>query len=383
MKRSALPNTSSRTKVAHRHTCFIDLPTTVIELTLRHLSAADSISLSCVNTRYRLELCPFVFKRARTSWFELIRITKDPSLLESFSFRQHTTQIRIVDFYSYGEWQVDIFSALHRGFPRLVHLLVNSANLSNWLKYRSSLSISRLTLYYETGHNETQDLQTEPNPKNIVKLSKTVSASPRIFDLSHLGDFVRVAHLLLDAYHFNWSPHEPAPARASLVQLSDINLINCTWEYPFTLAQFNPRGCLRSIRIKYTQNHPFILLERFNAFLESPSLSLHPGVHLQTLAISFEGYTDHTWRKILLMKQLAKFGTTYFPKLQRLELVGFQMNMHSLQTYGHVLDKEFCLYNLALKVFDMLKEDTNIETHEATLQHALQHKTRLQLGILH
>lgn len=83
------------------------------------------------------------------------------------------------------------------------------------------------------------------------------------------------------------------------------------------------------------------------------------------------------------MKQLAKFGTTYFPKLQRLELVGFQMNMHSLQTYGHVLDKEFCLYNLALKVFDMLKEDTNIETHEATLQHALQHKTRLQLGILH
>ena len=383
MKRSALPNTSSRTKVARRHTCFLDLPTNVIELTLRHLSVADTISLSCVNSGYRLELCPFAFKRARTSWFELIRITKDPALLERLSFRHHTIQIRIVDFYSYGEWQVDIFSALHQGFPRLVHLLVNSANLSNWLKYRSSHSISRLTLYYEAGHNETQDLQKEPNPKNIVKLSKTVSASPRIFDLSHLGDFVHIAHLLLDAYHFNWSPDEPPLARTGLVQLSNLNLINCTWEYPFTLAQFNSRGCLQSIRIKYTQNHPFILLERFNAFLESPSLSLHPGVQLQTLAIRFEGYTDHTWRKILLMKQLVKFGTTYFPKLQRLELVGFQMNMHSLQTYGHVLDNGFCLHNLKLKVFDMLKEKENLESHEATLQQALQRKTGLQLAILH
>lgn len=271
-------------------------------------------------------------------------------------------------------------------FPRLTHLLLNSANSSNWLKYRTSDSIRELTLYYEKGHNETQDRQHEPNPKNIRKLSTIVSGSPKVFSLTHLHDFKNLLKLLLDGYHFNWSDEDAV----SCPSLTSLTLINCTWEYPFTLAQFSHGGNLSYIALTYNQNHPFILLERFNKFLETPSLGI--GASAEYLRLSFEDYSDSTWRKLFLAKQLDKFSATEFPRLRELELYGIQMNLENYKQYVNLIQNNFNLHSLKLSIWEILKEDppserctqreiTRGERYVNLFKNLLQERVNIKVGI--
>ncbi|CAH2355438.1 hypothetical protein CLIB1423_26S00804 [[Candida] railenensis] len=358
----------NRDRKRARRGYFLDLPNDLIFRILSLLSRSDVIKFSCMNRHYRSELSPIIFNKVKTNWYELISKKEEPRF-DLFSLPEY---IRLVDFYSYGEWQIDIFSILHLRFPRLTHLSINSANSSNWLKYRTSSYIKELCLYYEKGHNETQDLQHEPNPKNILKLSRTASNSPRIFDLAHLHDFKLLTKLSLDSYHFNWS--ESANICCSLLEL---NLLNCTWEYPFTLAQFNLSRNLKSLKLKYIENHPFILSERFGKFLEDPKgnvvlrdresggegevaeLSYYSLDTLETFLLSFDQHTDSTWRKLLSTKQLSKFNSQSFPKLKNLELSGFQMNLESYRSFTKILEDDFSLHRLKLAIWDTSRDTTN------------------------
>ncbi|CAK7916876.1 hypothetical protein CAAN3_19S02278 [[Candida] anglica] len=373
----------------HTHNALLDLPHDIISQILSLVDTPSIINLCSTNTEFRNELSPIVFSRAKGSWHQLIQmieqsegtmsdfkpdsnmITPPPQILTNW-----VEQLRISDWYSYGEWQVDIFK-LHQILPHLNHLLINSANSSNWLKYRESKSLKELTLYYEKAHYEAFD--HKPNPKNINQLSRKESTNPRIFELSHLRGLSELTKVSLDGYHFNWcddyETYDP-----SNIKLDSIVLTNCTWEYPFTLSQFNRHGKLRNLTLRYTTQNSFILSERFTKFMENPLVDASTSI--EKLEISLEGYTDSTWRKLLSIKQFDKFQYLLFPNLRVLTLHGFSMNLDSYRSYLTLIQDNFRLHRLNLAVWDTSTNGLSDINSIRFSQHIRQLGINFQLKVL-
>jgi hypothetical protein len=181
-------------------------------------------------------LCHMLFRSVKTTWQQL---TVECGILQKF--KHHIDTLRISNSYSYGEWHCDIFKMLQITVPGLRHLIVNSNESSNWLKYRSLSTITSLTLYSE-----------DSRPKTT-----------RVFDLNHLANFPNVTQLTLHNYHFNWNDISPP---INTLKVGKLTLNGCSWEYPFKLSQFNKDNGLTSLTIIY-HNHSFILSERFNEYL--------------------------------------------------------------------------------------------------------------------
>ena len=260
----------------------LNLPQEIFDIIFGHLSTGDIINLSCINKTNRQWLCQMLFRSVKTTWQQL---SDDCGFLQRF--QHHIDTLRISNCYSYGEWHSDIFKMLQTTLPRLRHLLVNSNESSNWLKYRSLSTITSLTLYSE-----------DPRSKTM-----------RIFDLNHLVQFPNVTLLTLHNYHFNW---DDASSTTGTLKLSKLTLNGCSWEYPFKLSQFNQPNGLTSLTIIY-HNHSFILSERFNEYLTKVDEGLSSVTEL-TLECT-KSLSPHLLQSIL---------DTY-PNLQLLQLLNWHV----------------------------------------------------------
>ncbi|CUM53567.1 unnamed protein product [Debaryomyces tyrocola] len=352
-------NTDKRRRV---DISLLNLPTDILVICFQQLSSTDIINLSCVSKRYREELIRFVFNKIKCTWYDLARL--DPlSVINGLN--QFISQVRIVDSYSYGEWQIDIFPVLHTFFPNLSRLLVNSSSSSNWLKYRESTVITSLTLYYEAGHHEseiaTNLLSGTNNPKRISH--KLVSTNAKLFNLFHLDNMPNLTTLTLNNYHFNWE-HD---ASSHLTHLNKLSLIDCTWEYPFDLSQFNINNSLTQLLIQYTNNNSFILLERFTKFLENPTNFQRTAI--QELSILFTKF-NNLWLKPLSTKQLARFIGDHFPNLIYLRLSGWLLNLKNFNSYMSLLEDN------NLKVLDLCITDSSSSTDRDNLIHNILQQSR-------
>lgn len=335
-------NTDKRRRV---DISLLNLPTDILIICFQQLSPIDITNLSSVNKQHREELICFVFHKIKCTWYDLTK-------LEPFSIiiglNRFISQVRIVDSYSYGEWQIDIFPILHTYFPNLTRLLVNSSSSSNWLKYRESADITCLTLYYEAGHHESEAaaslISNTNNPKRISH--KLASTNAKLFNLSHLDKMPNLTTLTLNNYHFNWENE----TGLYLSHLSKLVLVDCTWEYPFDLSQFNINNSLNKLFIQYTNNNSFILLERFTKFLENPMNSQYTAI--QELSILFTNF-DHLWLKPLSTKQLARFIGNHFPDLIYLRLSGWLLNLKNFNSYMSLLEDN------NLKVLDLCITDSS------------------------
>ncbi|CUM67925.1 uncharacterized protein PRCAT00005637001 [Priceomyces carsonii] len=308
MKRcSTEPEPSKRVKHSNRKN-LLTLPLDIQSVIFSFLERKDIINLSTLSKRHRRELCSFAFKRIKCKWKDLI---DDKIILAKYS--EYVSQLRITDYSSYGEWQLD-FNEFLRLLPNLRHLLLNSNNLSNWLKYRSNNLIKELSLY----------LEDTP----ISQFRTKTSRSPRIFSLSHLWNFLSLKKIYLSKYHFNWEMENVS----DLISLEELTIDNCTWEYPFKLTNFDPRGTVRVLNITYNKYNSFLLSERFNQFMVDEDDIFKS---LKLLSISLLDYYvegNYLCEKLLSSKLFLKFmNNKKFPYLVNFKLHGGTLNLENLK----------------------------------------------------
>lgn len=212
------------------------LPDDVWRVVFRYVDAGDVVSLASTSKWTRQWLKPAVFRRAKCTW-EMAKHT--PPCLDII------TQLRITNHLLYLEWHVDVFPRL-RSYPHLHHLLINTIDLASWLRYRRFPHLARLTLYHSL-----------PAKK------------PRYFDLNSLNDFVCLTYLEIHDYHFVWS-RESVP----VVNLVEVVLVGCSWEYPFRLSQFNPGQFLERLRLDYLATDTFVNSQLLMEFFTKPDADM-------------------------------------------------------------------------------------------------------------
>lgn len=290
------------------------LPEEVLHLIFKHLKLLDICNLSSTDKQHRKELSRFAFLRIKGTWNALINLSEGSSIK---NFSEYVHELRLVDCYSYGEWLIDIFSILRRYFPELKHILINSVNSSSWLKYRMCNYLSHLTLYYEPGHIES--ILLEPENSKKVKHDGTLKCQ-KSFSLSHLKNFANLRSLSLHYYCFNLNDDLEAASGFKFCQLSELSLIDCTWEYPYDLSYFNKSNTLKKLYIRYTKDNSFVLLERFTLFLARP-MEQH-SLSITELSIIFSDFSS-PFMKTLSKKQFACLVPPQFPNMRALTLRGW------------------------------------------------------------
>lgn len=280
----------------------VDLPEDVLEIIFGHLKPSEVKQLSLVSQEFRLRLVPHIFKHIRASWDQIIDLQKGTSAISNYT--GFVKSIRIVDANSFNEYQQRTFASLlsPEVLPLLSSVTVNSGNLSYWLKYNECDHLRSLTLY------------SDAKQINSIK----------IFHLSHVSALRGLTLLSLSKYHFNWVEEEET--LNSAVSLEYLSLHDCTWEYPFELTCFNRNDSLRDLVITYSNDNPFILLERFIGFLDSP-FAYHSG-SLRNIKIQYSGFTCN--KKVLTPKVLEKFLKS-FEGLEHLILEGWTTNLGYLR----------------------------------------------------
>ncbi|KAK6455205.1 uncharacterized protein RJT20DRAFT_55458 [Scheffersomyces xylosifermentans] len=326
---------------------FVSLPVDTQLLVFQNLERTDVINLSCVNSRYRSGLLHQVFRSIKTTWQALLAETKKDNNDNFFArFRQTIKQVRIIDCYSYGEFHIDIFTLLinEQKLPNLQHLLINTSNSSNWLKYRTNTNINELTLYYEQNHVESQDEFLTSNPKNINQLVRNTGAntSPRIFHLNHVSGFKGLTKLNLTKYHFNWEKED----KIDISTLRELRLSDCTWAFPFQLSQFNVNNSLKLLGLNYIRSNAFVLSERFNVFLLDQDDGSLGSVETIEIDISQSDFSEQTtlypraFGRVWSFRLFKKFinGNSH-PRLRRLKCHGWLMNLQNFQAYLRSIER--------------------------------------------
>ncbi|EGW31523.1 uncharacterized protein SPAPADRAFT_141177 [Spathaspora passalidarum NRRL Y-27907] len=324
----------------------LNIPDDVLNLILSHLSLTDVIHLSCLDRAYRSCFSSRIFTQVKAPWSKLIEAMDSK---ENFIIKHKNIirQLRIIDSYSYGEWQIDFFTDLLINIPNLKRLLINSKNSSNWIKYRGSDNIEQLSLYFEE------------DSFNLIKFSLpnakqgNFNSSPRIFRLDHVANFKMLTKLSLTDYHFNWEVESVKP----VLMIHDISLHNCSWEYPFKLSQFNYNDNIKKLKLTYSNQNPFLLSERFNTFLNDDYHEDFKSLEELAIDITFD-FRKQAWSKFLSNRLILRFyNRKDFPNLRQLTLHGWYFALQNFkETIKNISCSDSDLYLLDLKVFDSVND---------------------------
>lgn len=300
-----------------------NLPSDIIQVIFSHLTTQDLKILSMLNKQFRQLLVPFLLSHVKTLWYKLLDESEGKtSFLQQFKYTIH--QLRIADAFSYGEWQVDVFQDVLYRLPRLQHLLINTVNSSGWLRYRSNDTIIRLTLYTDPTIRDTQSI-FEPKNKGILTRSPSMH-SIKMFNIEHLANFKMVQKLELKGYHLSW---DPECIVFPVLTLESLTLVDCYWDYPFQLKNFNYNNTLTHLGLHFKGGSTFLYSERFRDFifnigqdkgLESiTSLELIHDVKTETEHQNGQLTVDEAFLKRVL-------SGTGLPGLRLLVLKGWRVN---------------------------------------------------------
>lgn len=278
----------------------VDLPCDILDHICLHLSTVDLCNVSMVSHQLRDKLLPSVFASVKGTWEQIIDLqTKAES---TFTSKEYVRSLRITSCNSFNEYKQNTFGLLlsPQMFPNLVNVSVNSINLSYWLKYNRCSHVRALTLY-----------------------CNNVFRGVKIFQLSHVDDFAHLRLLCLHNYHFNWETEDFQPK----VGLKELVLHDCTWEYPFDLANFNLDDTLQELTITYSNNNSFTLLERFISFVNDPFRG-----HSDSLLLVNVSFVDITENKKLLSPTVLQAFIDCFTGIESLTFCGWTTNLNYLKS---------------------------------------------------
>ena len=275
----------------------LPFPHEILLLVFQHLTKRDLLNLSVCSSELRYTLKPYILREVKLDWGfilrefnhllikrgqkrdcdgELVQVSRD---CEALSLRQFVEKIFVTQGNLQNEWNFN-FGAMVSQFANLTELRLTIESSSNFLKYNDSL-------------------------QSIKKLELSTIAEGSIFNLNHCQHFTKLTTLKINGFCVDFDPED---TRDLPFVIKDLELINCSWSYPFQLSHFG--HAITTLQLTYI-NHQFILSERFREFLHNPSLP-----NLQYLTISNQNVlTLHiTYRIMKFLKNI--------PNLQRLYLLG-------------------------------------------------------------
>lgn len=277
-----------------------DLPHEVLEQIFCRVAGKDIKLLSCVNRECRDKVSFYLFRKIRGSWEQLTELGDSKV---SFVQKNYVRDIEITSAEAKYEYQTN---ALQRVlnlsvFPNVTGVSVNSNSLSFWLKNHDCPNISVLLLY----------------------LASSSRGSEKLFHLSHVDLFSNLRKLYLSNYNFRWGQDDEVQP---LSALQELNLYNCTWEYPFNLARFNQHDTLTSLTITYSDDNTFVLLERYLDYLRTPFQG-----HLHSLRRVDLAFTHCRLYNGHLSPTVLYNFLECFSGLEELKLRGWATNLESLR----------------------------------------------------
>ncbi|KAL6947299.1 hypothetical protein ACO0QE_002182 [Hanseniaspora vineae] len=219
------------------------------------LHKKDLINLSATSSNVRLLMIPLIFTHIKVSWNQLVKhyVNKSIDIFSEIPFHPDLFNLRVTDVSLKYEWS----------FP--FHLLKEVNSLT--MKTSKSTNFFK---YFPQDNTVLQELKlscmASDDPENYSTLQglnplHSRSDVPPVFNLEHLNKFKALKSLVLQNYSIEYFEPMTKPESdtidadkmdsecddtCSLPCLATLKLINCCWEYPFDLLNFDC-GALQEI----------------------------------------------------------------------------------------------------------------------------------------
>lgn len=218
---------------------FESLPHEIITRILSLISRRDLIALSSVNRELRRIFLPYLFACTKVSWDDLISNWSKLQKPFPVEASQLVECLRLTGCCSKNEWTfpfAELFSSSR--LPNLKSLVMPTSGSTNFFKYSSQGS-------------------------QLQRLKITATKPGSVFSLEHLRPFEQLQELSLQDYEIESFDEDPGCCRL----LDSLELINCSWCYPFELQNFG-RNKIQKVELCYS--NAFVVSERFKTFLNNP-----------------------------------------------------------------------------------------------------------------
>ncbi|QLL31285.1 hypothetical protein HG536_0B01470 [Torulaspora globosa] len=284
---------------------FEGLPHEIVIRILSLISRRDLIALSSANHGLRRLFLPYLFAYTKVSWDDLISNWNKHQKPFPIGVSQLIESLRLTGCCSKSEWTFP-FAELYSSprLPNLKSLAMPTSGSTNFFKYSSKGS-------------------------HLRRLKITATKPGSVFNLEHLRPFEQLKKLSLQDYEIESFDEDPSCCRL----LDSLELINCSWCYPFELENF---GRCKIQKIELCYSNAFIISERFKMFLSSPNFE-----NLNHLSI-----TNHASNlKLTLSVQVVKLIESN-PTLVTLKLNG-NIYDETLQQFT-ASDIDNCINHVAL-----------------------------------
>ncbi|GMM30404.1 hypothetical protein DAMA08_031490 [Martiniozyma asiatica (nom. inval.)] len=256
------------------------------ELLIQHilplLSRKDVINLSILSHTHRSLLHSIVFSKVETYWHsipEFIKNFKHLSKVETIKFKSDLNDKKATNF---GEWNNSLKDIL--SLNNLNGLEMELLTSARCLKYKDDF-----------------DVDLSNKIKNLSLISQMGATTgdqngEAMFELTQLQRFHHVQNLTLkgfslarDTYFYpkvktDMSDYKIRRKDGKLMNLSTVTLVNCQWEYPFSLSDVfapeyplpggvissNKKVSPKSISLFYSgEASKFVESERFKSFVDN------------------------------------------------------------------------------------------------------------------
>ncbi|KAK9463763.1 uncharacterized protein V1516DRAFT_668643 [Lipomyces oligophaga] len=244
----------------------------------------------------------------------------------NYSLRNVSSYIRSLSIIvpsSWGEWhRLEVLQCILDSCVNLSKLSIVLAGSSKWIHYlRPIRTVRELTL-----------------------ISNQASADPALFDTVDLHAFQAVEILHLN--YFRLQCEYPIEERATplLLKVKDLEVVNCEWNYPFSLSLFKN---LRNLSVQYS-----IKCEAFTFSERLKNLAVNPPTTIETFVLHlnlFSQVRQKTWYPILqnciylrflslkgFRYPAAEFFASIPPKLEEIELHMTPRNYIALAQSGGI-----------------------------------------------
>ncbi|ODQ80290.1 hypothetical protein BABINDRAFT_161252 [Babjeviella inositovora NRRL Y-12698] len=320
-----------------------DFPNEIIHHILRYLSQTDLINLSSSTKTFRGRFLSLVFAKIKVHWHDLDAASSSERNLSLFPHTAYARKIRFLDSSPGPEWNLNLGTHLFQLAPSANELEFRLLNSSSWLKYKDvDIPITMITL---------------------ANINQSPALHKHLFDLNHLRNFTQLTDVTLRGFNVRWRDLDDNVTP----RVKTLKLVDCTWEYPFTMTQFDPHHSLQKLTVSYTHNNSFVLSERFQDFLKFLAFILELGKteqlfpSLQSLEISFSNFDKPPSLNSLVFNDLTHYLQVFdsstgkvfrlpdsahppvliesfkLPSLRELRLLGWQVNNFQDFYHHHLL----------------------------------------------
>lgn len=308
---------SKRRKPAEPCDILLSLPIELFDIVMKHggLSRKDLINASMLSSSHRARLFRYVFEEIKLTWGNFKQFDNTFKHKDLVKYIRVYSDLNQAEKTTYGEWNITLTDLL-ADCPALTGMTVEVMTSARCLKYQDKFDV---------------DLSDKIKTLRLVSHA-TEAADESLFELTQLQRFHNVRTLCLNGFFLNvdkyflpkfkpdLSDYKTRCQDGKLINLDQIQLVDCRWEHPNNLAEiFSPAyrtpnvvfneptrfTSPRKIGLYYSEeSSPFVVSERFRTFLDN---SADEQFLFQTMF-----YRNLTDLEIVVLNRNHKQGYNYY-----------------------------------------------------------------------